>query len=94
MMIKYLKIIRHIYIYKDDSLRVIETYYLHMQGVYVDKDRNRSPLGFNSGDGAPTGPVAEARAISTAPPRACRGRSSMKEGGEAEGDGYWVGRRM
>jgi hypothetical protein len=38
MMIKYLKIIRHIYIYKDDSLRVIETYYLHMQGVYVDKD--------------------------------------------------------
>jgi hypothetical protein len=58
-------------------------------------DRNGSPLGLNSGDGAPAGPAAEARATSTtAPPRACRGRGSVNEGGEAAGDGYGVGRRM
>jgi hypothetical protein len=57
-------------------------------------DRKGSPLGLNSGDGAPAGPAAEARATSTPPPRACRGMGSVKDGAEAEGDGDGVGRRM
>jgi hypothetical protein len=38
--------------------------------------------------------VTEAHATSTMPPRACQGRGSVKEGGEADRDGYGVGRRM
>lgn len=55
-------------------------------------ERNGSPLGLKSGDGAPGAPAA-ARATSSAPPRACRSTGSVKEGEEAEREWDGVGRR-
>jgi hypothetical protein len=58
-------------------------------------DRNGSPRGLNSGDGAPAAPVGPpARATSVedaTPPRACRSRDGGKEGDEVAWEG--VGRR-
>jgi len=60
-------------------------------------DRNGSPRGLNSGDGAPAapaGPAARATSVEDAtPPRACRSRGGGRDGEEAPWEGDGVDRR-
>ena len=60
-------------------------------------DRNGSPRGLNSGDGAPAAPAGPAARATSAedatPPRACRSRGGGREGEKAAWEGEGVGRR-
>ena len=60
-------------------------------------DRNGSPRGLNSGDGAPAAPAGPAARATSAedatPPRACQSRGGGREGEKAAWEGEGVGRR-